>query len=253
MPAVILHHGLLGGGMRIGRLKWGSFRHINTFIAASGYPVFVSAVHPTASVQRRAGELQKWILSLLPQLRGEPIILVAHSMGGLDARYLLAKSDLSRHIAALVTVCTPHHGSPLADWVLEHFGRSFKALSWAEKFGLEIGAVPDLTCERCAIFNQQIPNVPGVRYYSVGASRPFRDMPAFAKFSHAIISKSDGPNDGLVSVRSAKWGTYLGTWRADHWQSVNRRYSWRKRHRPVNIAQNYLSAVEIAAKNLNPR
>jgi triacylglycerol lipase len=29
--------------------------------------------------------------------------------------------------------------------------------------------------------------------------------------SHAIIQRVEGPNDGLVSVESSKWGTYKGT------------------------------------------
>jgi triacylglycerol lipase len=253
MPTILLHHGLLGGGMSVGRLKWVSFRNIDTFIAARGYPVHVSAVHPTASIQRRAAQLQKWIQSLLPETGGEPIILVAHSMGGLDARYMLAKMGMAKHVAALITVCTPHRGSTLADWVQKHLGRRWGALDWAKKIGVEVGALPDLTTEQCARFNQQIRDVPGVKYYSIAASRPGSEMPAFARISHKIVSEAEGPNDGLVSIRSAKWGTYLTTWRADHWQTINRLYSWRKCHRPINIAENYLAAVETAVRDLNHR
>jgi len=31
------------------------------------------------------------------------------------------------------------------------------------------------------------------------------------RYPHSVIYAKEGPNDGLVSVRSAQWGTYLGT------------------------------------------
>ena len=48
------------------------------------------------------------------------------------------------------------------------------------------------------------------RYYSYGA---VFDPPFWSIFSrsHAVISGREGPNDGLVSVESSKWGEYRGT------------------------------------------
>jgi hypothetical protein len=37
---------------------------------------------------------------------------------------------------------------------------------------------------------------------------------------HLIIKGQEGPNDGLVSVESAKWGEYKGTLDADHYDVV---------------------------------
>jgi len=31
------------------------------------------------------------------------------------------------------------------------------------------------------------------------------------KYPHSVIMEKEGPNDGLVSVESSKWGQYLGT------------------------------------------
>jgi triacylglycerol lipase len=31
-----------------------------------------------------------------------------------------------------------------------------------------------------------------------------------------VIEPVEGPNDGLVSVRSAQWGDFLGEWNCDH-------------------------------------
>jgi triacylglycerol lipase len=45
------------------------------------------------------------------------IHIVAHSIGGLDARYLLAKNlgGLTCRVASLSMIATPHWGSPVAD------------------------------------------------------------------------------------------------------------------------------------------
>jgi len=48
-----------------------------------------------------------------------PFALVAHSMGGLDARHLIARLDPDRRVKSLVTVGTPHLGTPLASWLLD--------------------------------------------------------------------------------------------------------------------------------------
>jgi triacylglycerol lipase len=249
MTSVVLHHGLLGGGMKVGRLEWSCFRNIDRAIAEDGYPVFVSAVHPTAGVEKRARQLRKWMLTILPKLDG-PIILIAHSLGGLDARFMLARLGMAGHVAALATICTPHRGSSLADWVVEHLGRRLGALKWAEMMGLEVGAATDLTTERCAIFNREILDVPGVKYYSVSASRPRSEMPAFARLSHSIIFEAEGKNDALVSVRSAKWGTYLTNWHADHWQTVNRQSVLGKPRQPGEIADKYLEVIRTIEEDL---
>ena len=40
-------------------------------------------------------------------LTSRKVVLMAHSMGGLDARYAVAKLGMDRHVAAVVTVTTP--------------------------------------------------------------------------------------------------------------------------------------------------
>jgi pimeloyl-ACP methyl ester carboxylesterase len=45
-----------------------------------------------------------------------PVTLVAHSMGGLVARAAIEKYGAGPWVAQLITLGTPHQGSPLADW-----------------------------------------------------------------------------------------------------------------------------------------
>ena len=43
------------------------------------------------------------------------IHIIAHSMGGLDSRYMISKLGMADRVLSLTTISTPHHGSPIAD------------------------------------------------------------------------------------------------------------------------------------------
>lgn len=47
-------------------------------------------------------------------------------------------------------------------------------------------------------------------YFSYGASVEPSLFSVFRQ-SHRIVEKEEGPNDGIVSVASSKWGSYKGT------------------------------------------
>lgn len=80
-----------------------------------------------------------------------------------------------------------------------------------EFFGLESGAFSQLTRDYMAKeFNPRTPDREGVLYYSYGAMvNP--SLWSMFRQSGKIIKRLEGPNDGLVSVASSKWGTYKGT------------------------------------------
>ena len=227
MLPVVLHHGLFGtGDVHVGPLTLSYFRGIDRAITDRGHPLVVTRVHPSSSVENRGRQLKTSMLQQLAAM-GRPrekAILIGHSMGGLDARYAVAKLGLAEHVAAVVTVTTPHRGSPVADWAVRNLGDRLGITRLLQLLRLDFGAIADLTTARCATFNQQVPNVPGVPYYSVSAARPWTKMPPFALHAHAVIRAAEGDNDGLVSVRSSTWGTHLGTWAADHWHTINRRW-----------------------------
>ena len=80
---------------------------------AAGNRVLVTRVPPIAGVEHRAGRLGEQILQAFPD---EPVHLIGHSMGGLDARRLLADPSWQRRVLSLTTIGTPHLGTALADF-----------------------------------------------------------------------------------------------------------------------------------------
>jgi len=224
MPPIILHHGILShGDWRLGPLRVSYFRGIEWAIANRGYPVVVTNVHPTAGVARRARQLKEVMLARLDAMNcpDEKVIVIAHSLGGLDARYMITHLGMASRVKALVTICTPHRGSSFADWCVEHVGNRMGGLQLMKLLRIDVQAAVDVRVKNCVEFNATTPDMAGVKYYSVSAQRPWKQIPIFGRHAHKIIAAAEGPNDGLVSVASAQWGEHLGTWSADHWLTIN--------------------------------
>jgi triacylglycerol lipase len=249
MLPVVLHHGLFGfGDIEVAKVRLSYFHKIDRAIAGRGHPLIVSRVHPTGSIERRARELKATILTQLRALgcdvRRQRVMIVAHSMGGLDARYMISRLGMDDRVAALITVCTPHRGSPYADWAIENVGRKLGGLAIMRKLGIDVRAINDLTLESCARFNESIDDAPAVRYFSISAARPWHRIPAFLLHSYRMIHEREGDNDGLVSVTSAHWGQHLETWPADHLHAINRRWVVEIRRPTGNIAPYYVKMLE---------
>ncbi len=217
---IVLVHGLLG----YDRVQLGGRTVLSYFVAipealtAAGNRVLVPRLSPTAGVPQRAGELKDFLDREAP---GEAVHLIAHSMGGLDARYLIARLDMADRVRTLTTLGTPHRGTAFADWGVrrvEHFVRPI-----FDFLGLSRQAFHDLTTARCKAFNDETPDAPGVRYFSVaGRFIPDWRTPQW-QLSYRILRQVEGENDGLVSVTSAAWGEDCQVWEGDHTSLVNRR------------------------------
>ena len=92
---------------------------------------------------------------------------------GLDARYMISRlQPPNTKVLSLTTIATPHRGSAFADYMFRWIGwtnipKIYKALN---AFGFETDAFHQLTMEYMKGFNEKVQDVPGVRYYSYGAS-----------------------------------------------------------------------------------
>lgn len=222
---IVLVHGLLGFDfLRVGeQILAPYFPGIPEALATGGTLVHVARLSPTAGIVQRATELKLFLDAKEP---ARPVHLIAHSMGGLDARYLISRLGMADRVLSLTTISTPHRGSPLADWGMKSVAPLVKPV--LEFLRVPWGAFPDLTVEACRAFNAAVPDVPGVRYYSVAG----RFAPHWSKWhlhlSERYIERREGPNDGFVSVNSATYGESCEVWDADHMEMVN----WRS---PVRL------------------
>jgi triacylglycerol lipase len=105
----------------------------------------------------------------------------------------------------------------------------------------------DLTVDRCAAFNRLTPDAPGVRYFSVaGDFRPHWLTPEW-QLPARILARTEGPNDGVVSVASASWGEDCTHWDGDHLNLINWKHSWTPAHRQKDRAPDYTALVRRLA------
>ena len=94
-------------------------------------------------------------------------------------------------------------------------------LRHAELLGLPAQAFYDLTTERCRAFNEETPDAPSVRYFSVAGQHDGTFLNPEWLLPYHIVLNADGPNDGVVSVNSAKYGEDTEVWEGDHLSLVN--------------------------------
>lgn len=212
---IVLAHGLLGfdelhvaGRYLPGFHYW---RGIIDAFRSHGIEVITASVPASASIEERASKLGQ---DIEQKARGKAVNIVAHSMGGLDARYLISQMQpSSTQIMSLTTISTPHQGTAFADYVFNQIGdvRLPKVYRMLEKLSLETGAFKQLTRRYMQDnFNPTVLNRHDVRYFSYGAATTHGPWSAF-RVSNKLLSELEGPNDGLVSVSSSKWGEYKGT------------------------------------------
>jgi triacylglycerol lipase len=229
-PVVLMH----GFGLLASLRRGGHLHEEALYLRSRGVMAYAPNVSPYHTIPFRSAMWKDRILRILSETGADAVTLVAHSMGGLDARYLVHEMGLHDTVAALVTVATPHHGSSLADVVLEQPERVREwmtdAARWVSNAAMQgtpadfRRAVADLTPEYVTgTFNPAVPDHPSVRYWSWsaragrGTDTPINPL---LRPLNAMLYAREGPNDGFVSVESAIWGEHLGTLEADHAQQI---------------------------------
>ena len=95
------------------------------------------ATQPTASIPRRADRLRRQVISH-GGLEARELHFVGHSTGGLDVRMLLTpgvkiapgntEERIARRTRTAISVTTPHHGTPLANYFLTLQGHTLLLL-----------------------------------------------------------------------------------------------------------------------------
>ena len=250
---IVLAHGM-AGFERIGPINY--FFNVASDLRSRGETVIEAHVPPFASSATRASYLKDFVDDTLRDTGACKVNLIAHSQGGLDSRYLISSMGYGNRVAGLVTVSTPHRGSPVADAALGLIpGFS------ADVINAILGALwsvtaapgdPDIHESLVQLsrdnmtkrFNPANRDDSRVKYYSVAGRSAGRlggsdceggvwssslriDLldPLLVVTAPVFIATSPDPlfpmvNDGLVTVDSARWGTFLGCVPADHLDEI---------------------------------
>ena len=214
---IILAHGLMGfdelhlAGRYLPRVQY--WRGIKEAMSARNIEVITTVVPTTGTIAERAQALRGEIRE---KAGGRNVNIIAHSMGGLDSRFLIGQLKPTEFkVLSLTTIATPHRGSSAADMILRDIGHDnlpgiYRLMA---RLNIDSGAFSQLTRDYVNnVFNPANPDDPSVRYFSYGATAQPSIFSIF-RLLHDLIEELEGPNDGLVSVASSKWGKngYKGT------------------------------------------
>ena len=162
------------------------------------------------------------IRKILEETGAGKVNIIAHSKGGLDARYAITHLHMAPYVASLTTMSTPHRGCRFVDYacrlpdglyrfVAGCFDRTF--LRFGDRNPDFYTATRQFSTAESARFNKETPDDPQVYYQSYASRMQYPWSHLLLAFPWCLIRLLEGENDGLVSTDSAKWGEFRGVFR----------------------------------------
>ncbi|NFF67435.1 triacylglycerol lipase [Clostridium sporogenes] len=224
-PFVLIH----GVGFR--DLKyinyWG---RIPKELIKQGATIYYGNQEAFATVEYNAHDIKDRILNIIEETGCEKVNIIAHSKGGLDARYMISKLDMGKYVASITMMSSPHRGVKFVDiachlpdviykWIAKIFDKYFKFLG--DKNPDFYTATRQFSTYHSKNFNEEVKDVEGVYYqsYATVMSNLFSDY--ILTIPYMFVKLTEGNNDGLVSVNSAKWGEFKGTLKNKYFRGIS--------------------------------
>lgn len=196
-----------------------AFGRIGKMLEKEGYRVYTARTDAFGTIETNAAQLKSETEKLLRDTGAEKVNIIAHSKGGLDARYMIEHLGMEGKVASLTTLCTPHRGSALASRILRLPEFVLHILDFVLNLVYRIGG--DKRPAALAVC-RQLQAVPEDKTVVLHVSDK-----VYCQSYSAVLEKKrldfvmdvplmyfktfeNGPSDGMVSVESAKYGNYRG-------------------------------------------
>jgi triacylglycerol esterase/lipase EstA (alpha/beta hydrolase family) len=133
-PIVLVH----GAGFRdktLGFINyWG---RIPKHLEKNGVTVYYGGTDAWGSIEENAEILKNRILRILQEEDLEKVNIIAHSRGGLEARYLISALEMEEYVASLTTISTSHRGVKAMNTVVKIPDGLYKIPSFFERILLK--------------------------------------------------------------------------------------------------------------------
>lgn len=183
------------------------FKGIKTHLEAAGFEVSHPNQDFAGPVDLRAEQLRDRVNEALAKTGAGKVHIIAHSMGGLDARHMIVDKGMADRVASLTTVGTPHNGTVLADRLLDQ-GGSLLIEGLRQVISLNLDGFEDLRTTACDQFNRRAEDQEarnGVFYQTYASAEQLNLVFAPLVPSWILIREHAGRNDGLVPFTSQQW------------------------------------------------
>ncbi|MCM1524699.1 MAG: hypothetical protein NC120_09610 [Ruminococcus sp.] len=211
-PVLLIH----GMGFRDDK-SIGYWGRIPQAMESRGARIFYSGQDSNGSIESNARQIEVSFNRVLESTGAEKLNLIAHSKGGLEARYLISALGHADRTASLTTVSTPHNGSVTVDKLINISRPLVKFGCKAADIYFRIlgdecpdtySAVTSFETANAERFNMKYPDAGGVYYQSCGfvMKKPTSDMLMW--FPWLVVNHFEGENDGLLPPRAVKWTNF---------------------------------------------
>jgi triacylglycerol lipase len=185
------------------------FNGVATYLKRHDFDVHKTSVRFAASPATRAQDLRLEVERVLAQTGRPKVHIIAHSMGGLDARHMIADLGMAAQVASLTTIGTPHLGTSLADRQLIPEVRAAIALL---RPYLDLDGFLALTRADRQAFNERVRHQEAsnsVVYQTYTSVQEKAAVFAPLQPSWQLVFDEEGENDGLIPAHSQAWTDLL--------------------------------------------
>ncbi len=197
---------------------WG---RIPSFLEEHGAVLYFGNQDAFGSIENNGVQLKASVMGALKESNAEKLNLIAHSKGGIEARYLISNMGMEGKIASLTTLATPHRGIKAMDnikskscFLYKQLVRVFNLMLLTDggQKNASLSIYDQFTADFMGVFNELVPDAEGVYYQSYAFDMKSIRSDAAMSLFYQIVKYAEGQNDGLVSVESAKWGDFRGVY-----------------------------------------
>jgi triacylglycerol lipase len=223
---IVLVHGFAFRDLRDANY-WGRIPNV---LIRNGADIYYGNQDAWGTIEHNAQCLKDSILDIVKTTGCEKVNIIAHSKGGLDSRYMLAKLDMGDYVSSLTTMASPHRGSTVMNigyklpdkiyrFIANFFDNSFRFLGDEAPDFYTAGK--QLSTYNTKKFNDEVTDVAQVYYqsYTTVMSSIFSDY--ILSIPYIFLKFAEGENDGLVSIDSAKWGEFKGVFKTNHTRGIS--------------------------------
>ena len=227
---VILSHGM-GASYEI---AWGIekyWHNIPDALQDEGAEVYITSVDAMGTTAEKAAQWYRQLLEIKAATGAEKFNVIGHSHGSVYTRYAISNfKGCDAMIASHTSIAGPHGGSAMAEVVLGLVDDTFIGdlidaaikLIMSNNNADTAANLADLTRDfMINDFNPNVPNMDGIYYQSYAYKIASLAGAGLFAATWPIMKYFEGDNDGLVSVTSARWGTFRGVIKGTSWIGVN--------------------------------
>ena len=252
---ILMVHGM-GARDRKRLSYWG---RIPKALISKGARLYFGGQDSNGSVEENALVVKQSLIRALEETGAEKVNIIAHSKGGLEARYLITSMGMADKVASLTTISTPHNGSAAMDFFMNIPEPLMKlgcriADIWFRMLGDKkpdtYSCLESFTTARAREFNLQNPDNIHVFYqsYAFVMKHWYSDLAMVVPY--LIVRIFDGKNDGLLSPKAVKWANFRGVYTGAGMRGVSHCHQVDLyRHRlPVDIDGKVMDIIDFYAK-----